>query len=623
MPSIVKLSLETNQYERNLKNAKKQWDDFTKSIGINMKSLSKVAVSAGAVTTALKVMKDAFYSSQTNIDEWGRTVESAKGLYEGFINSLNNSDFTGFLSRIDQIVSAARSAYDAISDLQMYTAFNQKNVAQGQANYAQALDEYKLNPTAENKAKLSQANEYVINQLKDAQTKADAAYRETLQGIAVSRLKNKEQQDRFVDLFANKSYDEFLAAGASFKSGKGLNAGSQYYYGDKVYDGRIQDRGTGIWRALTDAEKDQFEFARAISQVTKDEVQKLQAYGAQSVQFTQQIYQQDRQYNRMAGNNAKPTKSSGGSNNAITYAADSVAAQQELVSKLSKMWREAGAEVRNSYVKPLADAEALLKKMQEEQILLKEQSQGRLLGGDIQTSGLGSVVGLAGVGGGLSPKNLPQILSPLQQINAEIARTQELMQYAPTSDVYQEMNEHLQELLQKQNEFTGGGKKVTNSWNAAAGAISNVGSALNGIQDPAAKIMSLVAQAIASVAAGAGQAISAKDTTASGWAWIGAAAAIVGEMVAIISTIHSATGYATGGEIKGNTYSGDQIPIMANAGEIILNRSQQASIASQIQGNGLSGLQLEAVVYGEQLRFVLNSNGRRTGRGEYVTSNFR
>lgn len=618
--SLIRLTLESNQYERNLKNAKNQLNDFTKSIGINLNSLSKMAVAAGAVTTALKVAKDAFHQSQTNIDEWGRTVKSVESIYTGFLNSLNNSDITGFLSRIDQIVSAARSAYDAISDLQMYTVFNQKNVAQGQANYAQALDEYKLNPTAENKAKLSQANEYVINQLKDAQTKTDVAYREALRDIAVSRLKNKEQQDRFVDLFANKSYDEFIAAGASFKSGKGLNAGSQYYYGDKVYDGRIQDRGTGIWRALTDAEKDQFEFARAISQVTKDEVHKLQAYGAQSVQLTQQIYQQDRQYNRMAGNNAKPTKSPSGGGGGVSYAAGSVAAQQALVSELSKQWREAGAEVRNSYVKPLADAEVLLQKMQNEQLLLKEQSQGRLLGGDVQTSGLGSVVGLPSVGGGLSPENLPQILSPLQQINAEIARTQELMMYAPNSDMYQEMKQHLEELIQKQHEFTGDAKVMTKSWYAAASAVSVVGGVMSSLEDPAAKIMGTIGQAIASIALAYSETL-AKDKTSKSnvWLFIATAAAAMTSMFATIQSIHSATGYAQGGEIKGNTYSGDQIPIMANAGEVVLTRAMAGNLASSLQSNGLQNLDLHAVLSGENIVLSANRYLRRSGKGELAT----
>ena len=81
--------------------------------------------------------------------------------------------------------------------------------------------------------------------------------------------------------------------------------------------------------------------------------------------------------------------------------------------------------------------------------------------------------------------------------------------------------------------------------------------------------------------------------------------------------------HAANGFIGGNTFSGDQIPIMVNAGELILNRAQQGNLASQLQGGGMGNLQLEAVVRGEDLRFIINSNGRRTGRGEIVTTNFR
>lgn len=80
---------------------------------------------------------------------------------------------------------------------------------------------------------------------------------------------------------------------------------------------------------------------------------------------------------------------------------------------------------------------------------------------------------------------------------------------------------------------------------------------------------------------------------------------------------------AAGGTVTGNTYSGDQIPAMLNAGEVVLNRAQVGNLASQLTGGGLAGLQLEAVVRGEDLRFIINSNGRRTGRGEIVTTNFR
>jgi hypothetical protein len=80
--------------------------------------------------------------------------------------------------------------------------------------------------------------------------------------------------------------------------------------------------------------------------------------------------------------------------------------------------------------------------------------------------------------------------------------------------------------------------------------------------------------------------------------------------------IHAATGTV----VPGSNYSGDMVPAMLNSGELVLNRAQQGNLASQLEGGGMNNLQLEAIVTGEQLRFVLNTNSRRRGMGEYVTS---
>ena len=80
--------------------------------------------------------------------------------------------------------------------------------------------------------------------------------------------------------------------------------------------------------------------------------------------------------------------------------------------------------------------------------------------------------------------------------------------------------------------------------------------------------------------------------------------------------IHAATGTI----VPGNNYSGDRVPALVNSGELILNRAQQGNIASQLQGGGMQNMNLQAIVTGEQLRFVLNTNSRRRGKGEYVTS---
>ena len=91
-------------------------------------------------------------------------------------------------------------------------------------------------------------------------------------------------------------------------------------------------------------------------------------------------------------------------------------------------------------------------------------------------------------------------------------------------------------------------------------------------------------------------------------------------------------GNAASGMLVGNHMSGDNLRLPVNGGgmigvndgELILNRSQQGVIANALEGgNALQNLQLNAVIRGEQIRLVLNNNGRRTGRGEYVQTNRR
>jgi hypothetical protein len=112
---------------------------------------------------------------------------------------------------------------------------------------------------------------------------------------------------------------------------------------------------------------------------------------------------------------------------------------------------------------------------------------------------------------------------------------------------------------------------------------------------------------------------------------------------------HAANGYF----VQGTHTSGDVTPILANAGELVLNKSSQNNLANELKGaealvqtidryqtsimrgsqynygtptigGGMLGnMKLETLITGEQIRLVLNNNGRRTGRGEYITTNFK
>jgi hypothetical protein len=173
-------------------------------------------------------------------------------------------------------------------------------------------------------------------------------------------------------------------------------------------------------------------------------------------------------------------------------------------------------------------------------------------------------------------------------------------------------------------------KSATKDFQQAASAIGSVGSALSSIEDPGAKVAGIVAQAIATVASAFAGALHTDGTTKSNiWAFLAAAAASTATMVSTIASIHSATGYAQGGQIKGNSYSGDNILGMVdggaggivglNAGEIVLNQAQTANVANALEGSGMRGIELSASVSGEQILLVANRTTRRQGYGELAT----
>lgn len=600
--SLVKLTLESNQYERNLRQAQKSWNEFTKGIGMSMSKFTAVGAAIGAVTGALKVAKDAFKSSETSLDEWGRTVQSTQSLYQGFLSALNNADISGFLGRMDDIVSAAREAYNAMDELGTFTAFQQRNVAKGRAGYAQALDEYRLNPTADNKQRLQQANQKVMNDLRDSHDKTEAAYQAALRQIATEKLSGKGLQDAFVKMFSEGNYGDLQTAKASYKTGRGLNSGAQYYYGDRVYDGRVQDRATGKWRDMSDTEKQQFEFARALSQVNDSQIKEVQALGAQSIAITEQIYQQDRAYNRLAGNNAplnagRSGRSGGGGGSRSTkteptYAADSIAAQQKLVADLTKQWNEAGASVRNQYIQPLVEAEAKLKAMTDEQTLLKEQASGRLKGNAPGENGIEIPVS--------SDASFETWLTGVQDQLANL-------EFEPIEIPIESTQEDIEAIVK--------------SARTTAEVVGSIGDAFNAIEDPAAKVMGTVAQAVASVALSYAQAM-VQAGSMGPWAWIAFAASGLATMISTISAIHSSTGYAEGGIVKGNHYSGDMMDggsFGINAGELVLNKAQQRNLAQNLQGSGMGSMNLKTKVKGTELLVWLDNSLAQSGRGELVT----
>ena len=153
------------------------------------------------------------------------------------------------------------------------------------------------------------------------------------------------------------------------------------------------------------------------------------------------------------------------------------------------------------------------------------------------------------------------------------------------------------------------------------GAIGGLGSALSSIEDPAVKVLGIIAEAIATVALSFAQALS-KDTKLGVFGWIAAAAAGTATMISTIAAIKSATAgsFAEGGIVPGNSYSGDRLTANVNSGELILSASQQNVLAARLQNNNPQNMHLTATIKGTDIQLALNNTARQQGRGTYVTA---
>ena len=216
--------------------------------------------------------------------------------------------------------------------------------------------------------------------------------------------------------------------------------------------------------------------------------------------------------------------------------------------------------------------------------LYQQQAYGKLQGGDVQETGLGST----------------QSFSDKSYLNIGAGLSDEVMQKV--------------KVLQQS------GISASEAWKRAGTAVGLFGTAISAIKDPAAQVAATVAQAIASIALAYSQALAEDQSTKPNiFAFLAASAAAMVSMVTTIAQIRSSTsGYAQGGIVDGNSYSGDNIPIMANAGELVLTKAAQASLANHLEGGGMSGLG-PSRISGEQIYITLNRYLKRSGQGELMT----
>lgn len=265
-----------------------------------------------------------------------------------------------------------------------------------------------------------------------------------------------------------------------------------------------------------------------------------------------------------------------------------------------------GSELYNSMTEKLKDATTV-------STLLQEMMERGLAGADLETTAQALKEKLLGDG-----IDQTAIQSFLDTLNAQIeeAGGVGLKLNSKTGEVSDKDkgNEPLKEFKDKTGKLISGLSDVSSG-------MKNLGIE---IPEEVDELIGIIGSAM-QIVQGVGTIISVFQTsaiTANTIALGALTAAVTANTVANAIPFFSNGGvaHAADGFVSGNSYSADLVPAMVNSGELILNRAQQGIIASELEGGGMQNLHLDTVIGAEEIRLVLNNNGRRTGRGEYVQS---
>lgn len=627
-------------------------DQLAGKFGLNIQQLAGWGAAIGAAKVALDVAKDAFLQSESNIDEWGRTVQGAKGAYDVFLDTLNNGNWSNFFSNLTTAVQGARDLYDSLDRLGSIKSNNAAAIAIVQ----QEIAKLRL---------LKQSGEDVDAQIKDATARLAAlqkqgvdagkkAGRDSIGNIIRNEYNSQKGANSISGGSINRAVDDVLKNGQdafdkykrTFETLEKKAADTRVTAGSASATGVTSgtERYTNLEK-LTDEERKQYFLAKAITE-GETRIQEGIALYAQAVQEGTASAREEFKGNRYAltGSGGSGGGKSGGGGSVATTAKE-LSPLQQAQKEISVLTDEAltADEARRKVIKEeIADLQKQVeeyKKIQDyvtgkgtaaqvseakvnkpltvDEMRAKAQTDMEAQNTAVDSSILSALL-KDSVKSGVDVGNL--LDSANLEIQAGIDVPDETWQ--GILNKYNELKAAIGE-EPIQIDFNTGkvatdGKKAEDTWKDAANAVQSVGQAFNQIENPAAKVAGTLAQAVASVALGYAQATT-QAASMGPWAWVAFAATGLAQMIATISTIKNVAHYAEGGIVGGNDYT-DNTLAMVSSGELILNRSQQNVLASQLQEGNAGRAAGLPFVNGQSIFLGTNNYLKGSGQGQLVTT---
>lgn len=568
--AAVKVSIEGKEYKAAMREINRENKEFKKQQKEAMKqaklsaeegfggviALAKKmapAISAGAA--ALKVANTAMLENQRFTDEWARITESARASYESFVDSLVNADFTGFFTRIDDVVRAARAAADAMDALDTANIFSDKELAE--LDLMASRYRYTLRSKTASDEEKAAAREGLISvrdkQMGVAQTLNNANLT-AFADMMVSRLTSKGadvSRSDFIELGPDGMLR--IAKGSKYEKYMGTlqkyNEQYERYEGEKDWRGFISQIMTPRWKREQNMTDEEYKDLKAFMELSDEKIREALSL------YTKGLNEQKKVWDLMASDSRYITAelssgntTGGGRAAAKVYAEGSIGEIEQRLQvareKMNLATDEASREVARKLVMAI------------EEELSRAQTFRRASG----IESIGNLPGLQGVG--LKPLTLDP--SVIRGKSGEADANKDLAESGETAaEGIMLVSDTLQQL-----------------------------GIMSGIADEGLRTtMRVVGQFLGMIGG-----------------FIG------GPWGKGISALGSLVGSFSGGGIVGGTsYTGDRLTARVNSGEMILNATQQRSLFQMLNGGGSMGGG-SSVVRGEDIYVALRNYGRRTGK---------
>lgn len=592
---IVRLLLDNAQFVGGVRSSSKEMmrmrasiekgtgilDSFTGGL---IKGAMKFASWGAAAAAAGKVLTDAFMSSEQNADDYRRMQEQANSAYNTFVTSIESGNWSNFFSNMSNAISSARELYDAFDRLGSIRQNDMPLIAQQQAKVRQLRMQIADNNLSTSERKQLQKQLEVENKKltnlrkKEAKASMDAG----LKGIEQSLLERG----------VSKKQAQYLAKKMVSESG----GQALYDYADKEI-AKLRKKITtdistdleGVMtteevNSMTADERRRYNWLQAIKQGESDEnrIKGLEAY-TQGFNIISDIAMQNMRDNRYMQRNVGGGSRTGGAKTPAAARQEAEVGSLNYISEtILRLKRERGNTLDTS---KQAAIDAQISELVAQRI--------RLTYGDRKAETIGAQstpTGFVGVGAAAE-----QLSEKIKKIK-EAQEATNMLRKELTDDAMQSSVYGLIDAFSALGDVVGG---------TAGKFISFAAQSAASIAQLLAQNAQLLASAQAAALGGAAKSAFQLPFPFNLAMWASLSATVLGIFASLPK-------FAEGG-IVGGLSGGDRNLARVNAGEMILNNTQQRRLFAMLDGKAApQGGAVTFRISGDALVGALENYNRKT-----------